>query len=103
MAESKYESMIHHGLSKTGKPAKVVIIGAGMAGLVAGYELMKAGHDVTLLEARGRVGGRVQTLREPFENGLHAEAGAMRIPSAHRLTMGYVEKFGLKVMPFTMN
>jgi monoamine oxidase len=103
MSQSKYEPIIQQGLPRTGKSARVVIVGAGMAGLVAGYELMQAGHDVTLLEARGRVGGRVQTIRAPFEEGLHAEAGAMRIPSAHRLTMGYTNKFGLKLMPFTMN
>lgn len=103
MPESTYESIIRDGLPRSGKPAKVVIVGAGMAGLAAGYELTRAGHDVTLLEARGRVGGRVQTIRAPFEHGLHAEAGAMRIPSAHHLTMGYVQKFGLKLIPFTMN
>ena len=74
MSESKYEAIIQQGLTSTGKSGKVVIVGAGMAGLVAGYELMQAGHDVTLLEARGRVGGRVQTIRSPFEHGLHAEA-----------------------------
>jgi monoamine oxidase len=103
VAEFTYETIIRDGLPKTGKPAKVIIIGAGMAGLVAGFELLRAGHDITLLEARGRVGGRVQTIRSPFESGLHAEAGAMRIPSAHHLTMGYVNQFGLKLIPFTMN
>jgi monoamine oxidase len=103
MAQIDYETIIQGGLPKTGKPGKVVIVGAGMAGLVAGYELMRAGHDITILEARGHVGGRVQTIRSPFESGLHAEAGAMRIPSAHHLTMGYVNKFGLKMIPFTMN
>ena len=57
-------------------PKDVVIIGAGMSGLVAGYELTRAGHDVIILEARDRVGGRVLTLREPFSDGHFAEAGA---------------------------
>ncbi len=55
---------------------KVLILGAGMAGLVAAYELTQLGHDVTVLEARTRLGGRVHTLREPFADGLYAEAGA---------------------------
>ncbi len=102
MSEEDYEPIIRDGLPSTGKPKKIVIIGAGIAGLSAGLELMRAGHDITILEAKGHVGGRVQTVREPFETGLYAEAGAMRIPSAHNLTMAYVKKFGLKLMPFTM-
>jgi NADPH-dependent 2,4-dienoyl-CoA reductase/sulfur reductase-like enzyme len=60
-------------------PKKILIIGAGMAGLAAGYELSQSGHDVTILEARMRPGGRVHTLHEPFSDGLYAEAGAARI------------------------
>ena len=66
-----------------------------MAGLVAGYELTQLGHDVTILEARTRPGGRVHTLREPFSDGLHAEAGAARIPDHHDLTLKYVHLLGL--------
>jgi monoamine oxidase len=71
-----------------------------MAGLVAGYELSKLGHDVTILEARTRPGGRVHTLREPFSDGLYAEAGAARIPNNHDLTLTYVKEFALPLEPF---
>ena len=45
---------------------KVIIVGAGISGLVAGYDLTIAGYDVTILEARDRIGGRVLTIRSPF-------------------------------------
>jgi monoamine oxidase len=64
-------------LVRRGEPRRVLVVGAGLAGLAAAYELMRAGHDVTVLEARTRAGGRVHTLREPFSDGLYAEAGAM--------------------------
>ena len=79
---------------------KVLILGAGMAGLVAAYELTQLGHDVTILEARTRPGGRVHTLREPFADGLYAEEGAARIPDNHDLTLKYVKAFGLPLEPF---
>mgnify|MGYP003578724628 CR=1 FL=1 len=83
-----------------GPAKKVLILGAGMAGLVAGYELSKLGHDVTLLEARPRPGGRVHTLREPFADGLHAEAGASRFRENHTLTLKYAKVFDLPLEPF---
>ncbi|HEY6246561.1 MAG TPA: FAD-dependent oxidoreductase [Pyrinomonadaceae bacterium] len=82
-----------------GPSKKVVILGAGMAGLVAGYELTQLGHDVTILEARMRPGGRVHTLREPFSDGLYADAGAARIPDEHDLTLKYVKLFNLSLEP----
>lgn len=93
--------LIQNGLGESAAPRRVVIVGAGMAGLVAAYELKRAGHDPVILEARSRVGGRIYTLREPFAQGLYAEAGAMRIPRSHALVMAYVDKFGLTVSPFT--
>ena len=84
----------------SGPARKVLILGAGMAGLVAGYELSKSGHNVTILEARTRPGGRVHTLREPFSDGLYAEAGAARIPENHDITLKYVKEFALPLEPF---
>ncbi len=86
-----------------GKRHRVIVVGAGMAGLVAAHELVRAGHDPVILEAKQRVGGRVFTMREPFAPGLYAEAGAMRIPNAHKLTLACIEKVGLGVKPFTMH
>jgi monoamine oxidase len=80
-------------------PKKILIIGAGMAGLSAGYELTQLGHDVTILEARMRPGGRVHTIREPFSDGLYAEAGAARIPTNHDLTLKYIKLFDVPLEP----
>jgi monoamine oxidase len=82
---------------------RILIIGAGLAGLVAAYQLTQAGHDVTILEAQMRSGGRVLTLREQFSDGLYAEAGAARIPDNHDLTLHYVKHFGLTLVPFYPN
>lgn len=85
-----------------GTPSRaVVVIGAGIAGLAAAYELKRAGHRPTVLEAQGRVGGRILTLRS-FAPGLYAEAGAMRIPRSHELTLAYCERFGMPMRPFVM-
>lgn len=96
-------SLIENGLGRTAAPKKVLIAGAGMAGLVAAHELLRAGHEPVVLEAQHRVGGRILTLREPFAPGLYAEAGAMRIPAAHALTLAYVRRFGLTTFPFVMS
>lgn len=87
-------------LERHGPPRKVLILGAGLAGLVAAHELVRAGHDVTVLEARTRAGGRVHTLRDCFPDGLYAEAGAARIPDNHEWTLRYVREFGLTLEPF---
>jgi len=84
-----------------GEPKRVVVIGAGLAGLVAAYELKRQGHQVVVLEAQNRVGGRIYTLRS-FAPGLYAEAGGMRIPRVHDLTLKYCEVFGLPLRPFVM-
>ena len=87
-------------LSGTQPSKRVIIVGAGISGLVAGYELSRTGHDVIILEARNRVGGRVFTLRTPFSDGHFADAGAVRIPPDHDMTIGYADHFGLTLDPF---
>jgi monoamine oxidase len=78
---------------------RVIVVGAGLAGLSAAYELTQAGHNVIILEARTRAGGRVFTMREPFADGLYAEAGAMQVFDNHQLTMKYIKLFGLDIDP----
>src|SRR5207244_6618498 len=79
-------------------PKRVLIIGAGLAGLSAGFQLAQAGHDVTALEATAVPGGRGRTLREPFQQGQVAEAGAMFVPGHHTLTIGYVGMLQLPLL-----
>lgn len=80
---------------KTDRPKKIIIIGAGLAGLTAGYELTKAGHEVTILEAQNRPGGRVLTVREPFADNLYAECGGEWVESVHDYLLRYIDEFGL--------
>ncbi len=90
------------GLEPRDQPAKrVIVIGGGIAGLVAAFELVRQGHEPLVLEAQHRVGGRVRTIRD-FAPGLYAEAGAMRIPRVHDLTLAYCDLFGLELRPFVM-
>lgn len=92
-----------HPVARAAAPKRVIVAGAGLAGLCAAYELTQAGHEVTVLEARPYPGGRVLTLREPFTDGLHAEAGAARIPADHESTMKYSRLFDLTLLPFYPN
>ncbi len=78
------------------KPGRVVVIGAGMAGLAAAWELEAAGYHVEILEARDRVGGRVETLREPFSGDLYAEVGAVGLAGSYDHANRYIDALGLK-------
>jgi monoamine oxidase len=100
MSTGRMLSIIRDGLRKTRQPKKVIVVGAGMAGLVAASLLKQAGHQVKIIEASSRVGGRVYTLRSPFTQGEYLEAGAMRIPNVHQLTLAYIKKFGLPINSF---
>src|SRR5690554_3755251 len=87
--------------SKVETNKKVIIIGAGIAGLCAGYELKKLGVKVLLLEALpDHIGGRLRTLRK---DGLQVELGAMRIPKSHTLTRKYISEFSLTLRPFVQD
>ncbi|HEV2863814.1 MAG TPA: NAD(P)/FAD-dependent oxidoreductase [Pyrinomonadaceae bacterium] len=79
------------------KPKKVLVVGAGLAGLSAAFELTRAGHDVTVLEAQTRPGGRVQTVRGPFADGLYAEAGATNVFDNHHWTRKYLDLFDIEL------
>ena len=87
-------------LGRKGAARKVVVLGAGLAGLSAAFELMQAGHDVQVLEASRHAGGRVYTLRHSFADGLHAEAGAVFIPDSHHYTLHYARQFNLPLLTF---
>lgn len=75
----------------------MIVLGAGLAGLSAAYELDKEGYEVTVLEGQLRVGGRVLTSRAPYEDGHAAEIGAVRIADVHERVLAYVAELGLEL------
>lgn len=93
-------------LSGTGNGKKIIILGAGLAGLCSAYELQKLGYQCTILEARERSGGRCWSVRKgsnntetnqhfhtaQFDNDLYFNAGPSRIPHHHQLTMHYCKE-----------
>jgi monoamine oxidase len=98
----------------SGRGKRVVILGAGMAGLTSAYELSNAGYQVTLLEARDRPGGRSYTARRgtkltelggqaqvcQFDEGHYINCGPWRIPYFHRGYLHYARKMQVPVELF---
>ncbi len=101
----------------SGRPAKnkVVVLGAGVSGLVTAYELGKLGYDVRVLEARDRVGGLNWTVRRgtehvelesgekqvcAFDEGLYVNVGPWRIPYSHTGVLGYCREVGVPMEIF---
>jgi monoamine oxidase len=83
-----------HGRDLTG--VSVIVAGAGLAGLSAARELEARGAAVTVVEGRGRVGGRVWTLRDTFASRQHAEAGADLIEGEQEHVLGLAKALGLE-------
>src|SRR5687767_13554048 len=77
-----------------GRAGRVVVIGAGFSGLAAAYELTRAGYDVTVVEARNRVGGRVISFSD-IVPGKNVEGGGELIGSNHPAWVGYAKQFKL--------
>ena len=78
---------------------RIIVVGAGLAGLSCAYELDQAGYNVVLIEARSRPGGRVNTYRNPFDDNLYAEMGGEYVGGTDTYVREYCKKFDLKVLP----
>lgn len=98
----------------SGRGKTVAILGAGVSGLCAAYELDRAGYDVVMLEAQRRAGGRSLTLRRgdvfqelnqpaqtcTFDEGQYLNAGPGRIPHHHVNVIDYCRRFGVALQPY---
>ena len=82
---------------EAGEAPRVVVVGAGLAGLTAAYRLNQAGYHVTVLEAQDRVGGRVRSLT--LENGAVAELGGEWIESDQQFVSDLASELGVSMSP----
>ena len=81
--------------------ASVIVAGGGIAGLSTAYELMKRGHEVTVLEASQRAGGHVRTIHDPLADGLYADLGAEQCTKpGYEIYRAYAKEFGLELLPY---
>jgi monoamine oxidase len=78
---------------------RVIVVGAGLAGLVCARDLLRAGVDVQVLEARKVVGGRVRTIHAAFQGGQHAEAGGELLHASHSAVRQEAHRLGLRLSP----
>jgi len=87
-------------LAQTSAPRSVVVIGGGFAGLACAYELMGMGYDVSVFEARNRIGGRVFSNND-FVPGKNTELGGELVGSNHTMWVKYADQFGLEFIDIT--
>ena len=113
-ADSQYAGPVK--LEGSPKGTKVIVLGAGWAGLISALELRNAGYKVELIEYNNRVGGRAMTIRGGdvltdvsgevqkcgFDSGLYLNPGPWRIPYHHRGYLDYAKRFGVQLEPFIM-
>lgn len=93
--------IIHYSSPGEFKGVKIGIIGGGLAGLSAAFELRKLGANITIFEAsEDRIGGRVYTYYFDKERKFYGEMGPLRIPISHETTWFYINKFKLNTNPF---
>jgi monoamine oxidase len=111
-ADSPYRGPVD--LQGAPRGASVLILGAGLAGMSAAYELRNAGYQVQVLEFNGRAGGRNWSLRGGdsytelgghtqecrFDKDLYINPGPWRIPYHHRGMLSYCKKLGVALEPF---
>ena len=106
---------VHHfNLEGTSTNKHIIILGAGLAGMTAAYELSKKGYRCTILEARHRSGGRCWSVRRndtnietgqntqqaKFDEGLYYNAGPSRIPHHHQLTLHYCKELKVPIQVY---
>lgn len=76
---------------------RIIVVGAGLAGLSAARKLLLGGHDVAVIEAGSRLGGRVRTVREPFRDGQYVESGAEWIDTNHHRMLALLARHGMEL------
>jgi len=87
--------------SHTGRTKKIIVAGAGIGGLCCAYELKRRGHEVTVLEAAGRSGGHILTVRDRLADGLYADAGVEHFyRPGYDMFWRYLDEFQLPVIPY---
>ena len=96
---ANFTNTIRMDPNKSSDVNRIIVVGAGLAGLACAYDLYQLNYNVIVLEARSRPGGRVCTYRDSFTDGLYAEMGAEYVDSGDKYLRKYCKDFGLKILP----